>query len=158
MASKPSAHALIHQPWLKFPCPKCGAAVGESCHIPFSTINSLWHKERWTSTIKGSVLSRRNRHDGRRYSSYCYNNQHEKCAGTCWMKGHHGVRMVCQCQCHGKVKAYVPPKPKKEVNPLESKLCQNGKHKDCSMVRRLPNKKYAPCECQCHENDIFNAN
>jgi hypothetical protein len=145
--------------WMKIECPKCHALPWHRCFCVKGDF-TICCKERYspsTGKLYGAYLSKRDFPiiKGRRYSSYCGNlNQHGKCPGSLFMKGHHGgVREICQCQCHGKFRAYLPLPPRKQVNPLESYSCQKGKHEKCSKVRRLPNNLYAPCECQCHQEN-----
>ena len=149
------------QPWLNYPCPVCHNPIGKQCWIEDGSFFK-YHRERYTPSydrLSGAFLSKREFPliKGRRYSAYCGVNAgkdgHDKCPGTCFMKGFHGVRMVCQCQCqcHGKVKAYVEPRPVKTLNPLYTKFCGTGKHEKCKKRRKLPNNLYAPCECPCHQ-------
>lgn len=154
MSGMDTAPRTACMPWLKFECPYCNAAVGVKCYttnnhafaivcparlrlVPARIADSQLRSRRDFSLIKG-----------RRYSARCQENRHEMCSRA--IRTGHGYRLACQCQCHGDPIAYLPDRPKKAVNPLESTKCQKGKHQECKKVRRLPNNLYASCECACH--------
>lgn len=156
-----SPATLKRCPWLQIECPKCHAKPGERCFFirdgarwqpPLGTF--FGHNERLAVApvkIPDGQLNSRREHTlikGRRYSARCRENRHEMCSRA--IRTGHGYRLACQCQCHGDPVAYLPDRPKKAVNPLESTKCQKGKHGECKKVRRLPNNLYASCECACH--------
>jgi hypothetical protein len=152
---------LVTQPWLKFECPTCHAAIGESCKSKFKGFRFACasrmrlvpvHIPDWQLKPRREIPLI----EGRRYSAYCKQNRHERCSGaTGW---NHGLRLPCQCQCHGDPVRYLPEnlhsyphkKIRPPVNPLHSTKCQKDRHQECKGVRRLPNNLYAPCGCECH--------